>query len=273
MEKIDKKRATFDCGVKASFEQDLESRLSISDEDNINCKLEYFGTIQDIIKVDFRKFDMFIFDVRWFKVVTQGQQSTIRRDKSGLIQVDSTKVWTNQRDTFVLPEHCEQIVFKVDPRDPKWLFVIEVAPRKRQIFEGVEVQELLDELTLPNDGSDFVDVQNSTNDDEHDGTNEEPQEEQQAYEELHEGILIELQESMSRLSNDEGPFEEDMEDELEKDEDLEMDGPELQLQLEGDSSDDDEVSPIDNEDGEIFLEIDLFGMRDLREDDFIDEEL
>ena len=35
-----------------------------------------------------------------------------------------------------------------------------------------------------------------------------------------------------------------MEDELEKDEDLEMDGPELQLQLEGDSSDDDEVSPI-----------------------------
>ena len=88
--------------MKASFEQDLESRLSISDEDNINCKLEYFGTIQDIIKVDFRKFDMFIFDVRWFKVVTQGQQSTIRRDKSGLIQVDSTKVWKNQRDTFVL---------------------------------------------------------------------------------------------------------------------------------------------------------------------------
>ena len=78
---------------------------------------------------------------------------------------------------------------------------------------------------------------------------------------------------MSRLSNDEGPFEADMEDELEKDEDLEMDGPQLQLQLEGDSSDDDEVSPIDNEDGEIFLEIDLFGMRDLCEDDFIDEEL
>ena len=84
--------------------------------------------------------------------------------------------------------------------------------------------------------------------------------------------LIELQESMSRLSNDEGPFEAEMEDELEIDEDLEMDGPQMQLQLEGDS-DDDEVSPIDNEDGEIFLEIDLFGMRDLREDDFIDEEL
>ena len=108
-------------------------------------------------------------------MVTQGQQSTIGRDKSGLIQVDSTKVWTNQRDTFVLPEYCEQIVFKVDPRDPKWLFVIKVAPRKRQIFEGVEVQEVLDELTLPNDGSDIVDAHDhGTNDHEHDGTNEEP---------------------------------------------------------------------------------------------------
>ena len=52
-----------------------------------------------------------------------------------------------------------------------------------------------------------------------------------------------------------------------------LNGPQLQLQLEGDSSDDDKVSAIDNKDREIFLEIDLFGMRDLREDDFIDEEL
>ena len=103
------------------------------------------------------------------------------------------------------------------------------------------MQEVLDELTLPNDGSYIVDAHDVMNDDEHDGTNEEPQEEQQAYEELHEGVW--------------------------------MDGPQLQLQPEEGDSDDDEVSPIDNEYGEIFLEIDLFGMRDLREDDFIDEEL
>lgn len=48
MEKIDKKWTTFDCGVKNSFEQDLESRLSISDDNTLNRKPEYFGTIQDI---------------------------------------------------------------------------------------------------------------------------------------------------------------------------------------------------------------------------------
>lgn len=265
MEKIDKKRTTFDCGVKASFEQDLERRSSISNDGIINRKLEYFGTIQHVIKVEFRKFEMFIFDVRWFKVVTQGQQSTIRRDKSGLIQVDSTKVWTDQRDTFVLPEHCDQIVFKVDPRDPKWLFIIEVAPQKRQIFEGVEIAEVLPQ-------EDVVDGHEGIDDDEHDGINECPQEEVQPYEELHEGILIELKESLCRLQNDDRPYDAEMEDEVEIDEDIERDGPEMQLQLEGDSEDD-EVSPINNEDGEVFLEIDLFGMIDLNEDDKIDEEL
>ena len=76
MEKIDKNRTTFDCGVKASFQQDLGFRSNLRDDSTPHPTLEYFGTIQDIIKVEYRKFSMFI-DVRWFKVVTQGQQSTI----------------------------------------------------------------------------------------------------------------------------------------------------------------------------------------------------
>ena len=97
--------------------------------------LDYCGTIQDIIKVGFRKFDMFIFYVKWFKVISEGPLATVRRDRSGLVQVDSTKIWTNQKDTFVLPEHCEQIVFKVDPRDKKWLFVLQIDARKQKIYE------------------------------------------------------------------------------------------------------------------------------------------
>ena len=31
--------------------------------------------------------------------------------RADLIQVDSTKIWTNEGDTFVLLEHCEQVVF------------------------------------------------------------------------------------------------------------------------------------------------------------------
>lgn len=247
VEKIDKNRTTFDCGVKASFQQDLGFGSNLRDDSAPHPTLEYFGTIQDIIKVEYRKFSMFIFDVRWFKVVTQGQQSTIRRDKSGLIQVDSTKVWTDQRDTFALPEHCEQIVFKVDPRDPRWLFVIEIAPRKRQVFEDVQIEES-------------------------------PPQQCEPCEDLHEEVLIELQDIESGVREDiaDEPNQAEMEDELAEiaDEDTQIDEAQLHLQLEGDSDDDAAVSPINNiEDGEIFLEIDLFGMRDLTEDDRIDEEL
>ena len=139
MERIDHKRATFDCGVRANFLQ--ESRGSARDENTRMGLLDYVGTIQDILKISFRRFDMFIFDVKWFKVVTNGPNATVRRDKSGLIQVDSTKFWTDQRDTFVCPDHVEQVVFKADPKDPKWLFVVQVAPRSKQVCEGLDVED------------------------------------------------------------------------------------------------------------------------------------
>ena len=97
--------------------------------------LEYCGANQDIIKVGYKKFDMFIFDVKWFKVISQGTLKSIHCTKSGLIQIDSTKLWTNQTDTFVLPEHCEQVVFKADPEDQKWLFVIEIDACAQRIYK------------------------------------------------------------------------------------------------------------------------------------------
>ena len=139
VERIDHKRATFDCGVRANFLH--ESRGSARDENTRMGLLDYVGTIQDILKISFRRFDMFIFDVKWFKVVTNGPNATVRRDKSGLIQVDSTKFWTDQRDTFVCPDHVEQVIFKADPKDPKWLFVVQVAPRSKQVCEGLDVED------------------------------------------------------------------------------------------------------------------------------------
>lgn len=139
VQRIDHQRSTFDCGVMVNFLQN--SRASARDDNIMLGQLDYCGTIQDILKISFRKFDYFIFDVKWFKVVTTGRNATVRRDKSGLIQVDSTKLWTDEKDTFVLPEHCEQVVFSPDPKDPRWLFVVQVAPRSRQVCEGLLIVE------------------------------------------------------------------------------------------------------------------------------------
>ena len=87
-------RITQDSGVMETF---------IEDE-------YYCGVITDIFKFDFRTFNVYAFDVKWFmRPIGRGPASTIRRHPSGLPQIDSTRFWTSQDDTLVLPEHCEQV--------------------------------------------------------------------------------------------------------------------------------------------------------------------
>ena len=187
--------------------------------------LDYFGTIQDILKVGFRSFELFIFDVKWFKVITNGPHATVRRDKSGLIQVDSTKVWTDQRDTFVRPEHCEQVVFKADPKDPRWLFVVQVAPRSKQICEDVELQQ--------------VDVDSQGG--------------------------VEQQEQAADINNEEGQLQQEPDEEVPTNE---AGNPVEEEDI--DNEDNLSHQTFNDEDADMYLEIDLFGIADLNEDDRID---
>lgn len=91
----------------ANFVQSNIPRLL--DANSAHSQLDYCGIIQDILQVDYRKFKFFVFDVKWFKVVYSGRGATVRRDASGFFAIDSTKLWTDARDTLVFPEQCEQV--------------------------------------------------------------------------------------------------------------------------------------------------------------------
>lgn len=259
MERIDKKRTTFDCGVKAKFKQAARCTPGMMEEEAPieELQLEYFGTIQDIIKVGFRKFHMFLIDVKWFKVVIAGTQTSVRRDKSGLVQVDSTRIWRDQTDTFVLPEHCEQVVFKEDPLEQKWWYVIEIAPRSKQMFEDVEIpQEMENEEQGQHDDGVEVEEQNIQHVDQ--------EEDVEGYIEVDPSDATNVQALANIEEVDED--DQDMEDEPDMEDDPDMEeqlgrAAHLELQLE------------DETDDEIFLEIDISGARDLFEDERVDDEL
>lgn len=104
---IDRKRVTFDSGVMAKFEQ--ASRRRATDPNVVISEMQYFGVLKTIINVDYRSFSVLLFDVQWFKVMMTGPNATVRRDISGFLEVNSTKLWSDLRDTFVLPKHCEQV--------------------------------------------------------------------------------------------------------------------------------------------------------------------
>lgn len=64
----------------------------------------YCGVIKKILKVDFRIFQKYIFDVKWFEGIA-------KRHGSGIYVIDHTKIWKGKKDTYVLIEHCEQVCF------------------------------------------------------------------------------------------------------------------------------------------------------------------
>ena len=44
--------------------------------------LDYFG---QFLKFNFKKFEMFVFDMEWFKVIVHGPNANVHKDKSKLI--------------------------------------------------------------------------------------------------------------------------------------------------------------------------------------------
>jgi hypothetical protein len=72
---------------------------------------EYYGIIQNIIKVEFRRFDVFVFDVRLFKdVLDEVLQGLITLAGSSFTMIDSTWICSAKEGTLILPSHYEQVV-------------------------------------------------------------------------------------------------------------------------------------------------------------------
>lgn len=90
--KIDEKRTTNDSGVMGNFDTSTE-------------EVRYCGTIERILKVNFRSFSTYLFDCRWFAGV-------VKRHENGLYMVDSTQFHRGKTDTLIHPTSCEQVTTK-----------------------------------------------------------------------------------------------------------------------------------------------------------------
>jgi hypothetical protein len=73
--------------------------------------IEYCGIIQNILKLDYQRFDIYVFDVRWFKdVMGKVPQRSLKADSRGFTTIDSTRLCSAKEETFILPSHCEQVL-------------------------------------------------------------------------------------------------------------------------------------------------------------------
>ena len=64
-----------------------------------------------IVKFDYRTFNIHALDVKWFnEPLRRSVDTNIRKHPSGILAIDSTRVWERNKDSLVLPQHCEQVL-------------------------------------------------------------------------------------------------------------------------------------------------------------------
>jgi hypothetical protein len=134
-EYVDDGHITQDCGVEVEFDQ--SSHASHHDQNLIEGKLGYIGKIQEIMQVDFSSFQCVIFCCKWWDTF---DQRNVKEDRdSGIICINSKKMWVETKEPYVFPKHCNQVFFYPDVLDGDWWFVLRHDPRSKHIFENNNV--------------------------------------------------------------------------------------------------------------------------------------
>ena len=87
--KIDESRTTNDCGIMGNF-------------DTSTNEVQYCGTIERILKVNFISFHTYLFECRWFT-------SVVKRHENGLYMVDYTQFHKGRTDNLIHPTSCEHV--------------------------------------------------------------------------------------------------------------------------------------------------------------------
>ena len=101
----DIKISSFGCGVMVDFKK--SSWAILKDKNIIEGNLQYVGKIQEIIELDYRSFKCNIFKCRWYEAFETMQRHDTH---SGLFSIDSLRYLPEDKDPYVLPIHCEEVV-------------------------------------------------------------------------------------------------------------------------------------------------------------------
>ena len=121
---------TQDCGVEVKFEQ--SSSTSHCDRDLIGGMLGHVENIQEIIQVDFSSFQCVIFRCRWWDTFDRNNIKEHRN--SGLICINSRKIWDGIKEPYIFPKHCNQVFLYPDVLDRDWWFILRDDPRSKHVF-------------------------------------------------------------------------------------------------------------------------------------------
>lgn len=123
--------STCDSGVSATFLQSC--RASSSDRNMRTVSLEYVGWVDEIISVDYGKFEVVVLYCTWAQANKRGARATMKCDEYGFTLFRFDRLIPYSADSFAFPLHVQQVFFVDDEENIGWKIVLRRQPRGTRV--------------------------------------------------------------------------------------------------------------------------------------------
>ena len=143
--------STSDSGVATTFSQACHA--SRKDRNHTVANVEYVGWVEEIIGVDYGKFELLVLYCKWVQATWSGPRATMKRDEYGFTLVKFEHTIPYSADSFAFPLHAQQMFFVDDVAHPGWKVGLRKEARSARVPCTAEGRVDLDCLSLHNDGA------------------------------------------------------------------------------------------------------------------------
>ena len=141
--------STCDSGVAATFSQ--ACRASSGDRNMRTANLEYIGWVDEIIGMDYGKFEVIVLYCTWVQANMRGARATVKHDEYGFTLIKSSRQIPYSADSFAFPVQVQQVFFVDDVENAEWKVVLRREPRGVRVASTVEERPELESLTIRRD--------------------------------------------------------------------------------------------------------------------------
>jgi len=141
--------STCDSGVAPTFSQ--ECRASSGDQNMRTANLEYIGWVDEIIGVDYGKFELIVLYCSWVHANMAGARATMKRDDYGFTLIKCNRQVPYSADSFAFPIQVQQVFFVPDIDNVQWQVVLRKEPRGVRVSLTIQVRPELQSLTIQRD--------------------------------------------------------------------------------------------------------------------------
>ena len=130
---------TVDSSVVATFFQHCRSSVHANSLKAAN--LEYVGWVEEILAVDYGRYDLVVLYCNWVMTNTVGHNAIMKRDDYGFSLVNFDRLVSLSAESFAFPLHIEHIFFADDLNNHGWKVVLQKSQGEQESF----LQEILNQ--------------------------------------------------------------------------------------------------------------------------------